>query len=307
MQHAITAKGATNVLRNILKFEPNVSNSLTKTLLATSLRRDNSNTLVKTHVPVLRCHMSYTSLSHADFSELAPEYAPTKVINGRYVSNLLHTNDYFLIFKSIDELQQYFKYSQGTKINELDVRLKEINDFAHYMRFLYPNFMPDLDDLGDLLTIARRSAIIDNKVKAKDFRTSLKLLLEKRTEAYSRYDLSAATQLSEYSLLLSDFITKKYGSFTLRFPQISRSNCVVLHNFPARIRLEKLTEFLWDLNWYDKSTLRIRKIFVNRSTNLATLILCFNTSEDANHCVRRLHNQNLFYNKKLPVLSAEIL
>lgn len=301
------AESITKSLKEILRHKSKSFSLLQDAISTSSFKPEILNTSVKTHVPALRCHMNYTSLNLTDFTNIAPECAPLKVINGRFASNLRHTNDYFLIFKCTDELQEYFRYTQGTKINELDVRFKEMNDFVHYFRFMYPNYMPDLDDLGDLLTLARKSAIINDKSKAKELRSSLKLLLEKRKDAYSRYDLPNGFKLLEYSSSLSHFITKKYGSFTLRFPQISRDNCVILNNYPANIRLEKIVEFLWDLNWYEDSSLRIRKIFVDKTTHFATLVLCFNSSGDANICVRRLNNKNLFYNKKLPVLSAEVM
>lgn len=271
------------------------------------VNRGSFNNLVKTHVPVLRCHMRYKHLTKDDFSTINSDCAPYKVINGRYASNLAHTSDYFLFFHNVEQLQEYFKYTQTPSFNGMKLNCKEVNDFVNYMRFMYPNYLPDLDDLGDLLTIARKSAVIKDKLKAKELRLSLKLLLEKRTEAYERYNMPNKERLEESSKILSKFITKKYGSFSLQFPQVPRSNCVVLKNFPSAINHEKLLDFLWDLKWHNHDELHVRETFVHKETNFATLVLCFDSPQDAAICIHRLNNQHLFYNSKLPVVSAEPL
>ena len=257
-------------------------------------------TEVDAEIPVLRSHIASSTLTPADFQRVKPDVSLRYVIRGRYASNLVATEDYFLVFASVGDLQEYSRACavseaklDGSRINAKPVKTL---DFAGYLRFLYPQLLADLADLPALVDIVQQGAS-----KKKGHLEVLQQLLQGRRDLLERSPLATDTVLERAQALLSVQTPPD------RQELVQRSCCVILRNVPANIATSKITAFFWDLAWFADGTRTVRPVFFDKRTHFNTYVLAFADEASAKLCVRRADGHHLFYNPVLPVVSAELL
>lgn len=271
--------------------------------LATEKSNTKSSAALRTQVPVLRCFNVHSTLAQEDFQQLCPEVPIKQVIRGRHALNLMRSDAYFLVFKDVTTLQEYHGHFARRKplLNQDHVGLKPANDLVNQLRFLYPKYLPDLDDLPALVLLGKKSRDHDKHNDFNSVQKSLDQLLHSRRLDFKRY---AST---EVGLELARIASQLQQGDKIAYPTIKRDSCVILKNFPANITHQKITDFLWDLGWNSATCSAIREVFVDNFTNLSTLVLIFDNNADAVACVERTNNYHLFYDPALPVVSSEIL
>lgn len=268
---------------------------------------------INAELPVLRSHIASRTLSAADFQRVNPEVPLEYVIRGRYAANLVPTDDYFLVFDSTDALKEYYRACivgdwklDGSRVNAKPMKT---HDFVASLRFLYPNFLPDLQDLPHLISVARNSA--REYPPKKSPLQSLQQLLQSRYASLRKYyPLEEKQTLLEQAELLAATTEQQ---FEKNEPcesggiKVQRSCCVILRNVPAKISIRKITDFFWDLAWFSEPSKRVRPIFTDKTSHLTTYMLCFADPASASRCFRRADGSHLFFDTVLPVVSAELL
>ncbi|ONH75528.1 Keratin, type II cytoskeletal 79 [Pichia kudriavzevii] len=217
-----------------------------------SCAEEGSNDL-DTEVPVLRCFSPNMRLTKADFT--LGSMAPSNVVNGRYASNLVHTNNYYLIFNNVFQMATYLQQFMKDQpvINEQHINLALCNDFVTHLRFIYPEVCPDLSDLPLLFEYGLKSKKIKNqKGKYKSVSKICGKLVTSRIDAVRRYQDPSIKCLFEAA---RSFYTHERDMVK----QINRSHCVILNGVPANIHKNKILDFLWDLHWSNDENTCIRK------------------------------------------------
>lgn len=265
-----------------------------------SCAEEGSNDL-DTEVPVLRCFSPNMRLTKADFT--LGSMAPSNVVNGRYASNLVHTNNYYLIFNNVFQMATYLQQFMKDKpvINEQHINLALCNDFVTHLRFIYPEVCPELSDLPLLFEYGLKSKKIKNqKGKYKSVSKICGKLVTSRIDAVRRYQDPSIKCLFEAA---RSFYTHERDMVK----QINRSHCVILNGVPANIHKNKILDFLWDLHWSNDENTCIRKFNLTPNGLFCSYVLVFEDETSSRRCIERTDRQHLFYDHCLPLVTAEAL
>lgn len=254
--------------------------------------------------PVLKLHLSSAFMNAMDFTrlitpELRNQLEIRQVIKGRYMPNLQPDGDYYLFFNNFQDASKYWNLTnkEARRLNGNYASFEFVPDISRHFAHLYTPFLPDLQGLPELIKLARKQ----------DSSKLIDVLTQRYMETIKNQPSTILQALNESVLL------QKYADNDLKLGHdrpsrtISRSHCVIFRNVPENISQDTIRDFLWNLKWYEVEELNLRRIFVNPTTKLATYVMVFQTSKDAQRCVQICDNQPLFYNTKLPTVEAELL
>lgn len=261
---------------------------------------------IKTEIPVLRCYNRYSSITFEDFKKLDKKNGLKYTVNGRYPFNLIHTNSYYLFFKDVDSLNSYLEEtSNNNRLNETYLSFTHPERLSTYINNLVPRFMPDLDDLPEIISLSSKSKpkILRDGSMPHSSEERLANILKERQNSLHSYSGLNKTLLMDISFRLQHLSNPDI----INYPTISRSNCVILRNVPSRIDSRKILDFLWDLDWSHHESLQLRPMMVDRITHFSTYVLCFANRYNASQCIRRIDGNHLFYDSNLPIVTAEFL
>jgi hypothetical protein len=262
---------------------------------------------IDTKIPILRCYNNYKSLTYKEFKNWDLNNDLKYVINGRYPLNLIHNNSYFLVFNNTNGLNNYMNEvsNKEVKINETFLSFQPVFSLTDYLRFLYPIFMPDLEELPDLIRLSTHSVPKNTSKNEKHLRMqTIEQLLNNRTKAF---DSSEFANVSSTLKGISSQLESILNTGNINYPTISRSNCVILRNIPHKINSYKLRDFFWDLDWHSDEEKQIRAIMTEKTTLFTIYVLVFENHSSALKCIQRSNGNHLFYDKSLPLVTAELL
>lgn len=266
---------------------------------------------------VLKIFQSSALLSPLDLVALIPkdkrgDLGLEEVIKGRYSSNLWPTGNYYLIFTDSKHSNSFWTLANDAnrRLNGSYASFDFVPDFSECLKYVYTPILPDLKNLSRLISLSFKQTgdLGKTEVNSHDRQEVLRKILDKRLNFIRRSDspISSAILSINESLLLESSVSGKLPQ-NLPGKPIDRCNCVILRNVPHNIAQTKIKDFLWDLKWYKVDELNLRKVYTDKTSQLSTYVLIFDSPKDAVRCVEKCNHQHLFYDESLPVSEAELL
>lgn len=252
---------------------------------------DKSNNTLNTSIPILRAYVPSPFVTFNDFQKILPDVPLKGVIKGRYGNNFIHNNDYFILFDSLQHLNEYYNFCAKGNIT-IDggtyLSLTDTNDIVSSIRFMFSTITMDLVDLPTILKFCTHD--ID----------SLMRFIKSKQNALHRVRPQQPHIKNINKLLLSKGVSN-IDNLNLG-PLTPRNHCVVFSNVYDKIDKEKIKNFYWDLSLSD-----IRPVFKDKNSHMITYLFVFPDSESARRCVLRSHNKHLFFDSDNAIVSAELL